>query len=86
MQQTQEQIALENWKKLNEPIEVIVALYGVPNDDEEVLSEQEAMQLFDTLKKQETMFTPHTGYYLFDVRIEGDRESGRILATAKWVA
>jgi len=67
-------------------IEIIVALYGVPNDEEEALSEQEAMRLFDTLKQQETMLTPHTGYYLHNVRIEGDRERGRILATAKWEA
>jgi hypothetical protein len=67
-------------------IEVTVALYGVPNDEEEVLSEEEAIKLFGILKAQESMPAPHYGYYLQNVQMEGDRKRGRIMATARWRA
>jgi hypothetical protein len=61
------------------PIEVTVAQYGVPNEHGEIMTEQDAMQLADQLRQQESM--PNS--MILNCRIEGDRESGKVFATFK---
>lgn len=59
----------------------IVATYGTSNLQGDILSHQAALQLFDQLRQQETVKVAVPGYHISDVRIEGDNEQGRIIAT-----
>lgn len=63
--------------------EAVVAVYGVPNEHGDVLSETAALHIFDQLRQQETVKAPVPGYRVVDSRIEGDRKSGAVYATFK---
>jgi hypothetical protein len=65
-------------------VQVIIAQYGIPNEQGQILTEQQALVLFDQLRQQETMPLDKVGYYIHSSRIEGDRKSGAIYATFKF--
>lgn len=65
-------------------IEAIVAVYGIPNANGDILTEQAALGLFDQLRQQaerKAQLPGLQGYHITDVRIEGDRTSGKVYAT-----
>lgn len=67
-----------------EKFEAIVLVYGIPDHDGQIVSEQAAMQLFDILRQQADMqaqMSGMQGYHIVDARIEGDREQGKVYAT-----
>lgn len=67
-----------------EKFEAIVLVYGVPDHNGQIVTEQAAMQLFDKLRQQADMQAQVQGvqgYHIVDTRIEGDREQGKVYAT-----
>lgn len=67
-----------------EMFEAIVLVYGVPDHNNQIVTEQAAMQIFDKLRQQADMqaqVAGMQGYHIVDCRIEGDREQGRVYAT-----
>jgi hypothetical protein len=65
-------------------IEAVIATYGTPTPNQGIISEEVAMQLWETLKGCEHQPLDYPGYYLEDVRIEGDRSEGKVVATFTW--
>lgn len=67
-----------------EKFEAIVLVYGVPDHNNLIVTEQAAMQLFDKLRQQanlQAQMSGMQGYHIVDTRIEGDREQGKVWAT-----
>ncbi len=64
--------------------EVTIAQYGVPNEHGYVLSHADAIKLFNQLREQETMPLDEVGYYLADVRMDGDAKTGLIRGVCKF--
>lgn len=65
-------------------IEAVLATYGTPTPNGGIISEEAAMKLWETLKGCEHGPRYPGGYYLEDVRIEGDRSGGKVVATFTW--
>lgn len=64
--------------------EAIVAVYGVPLANGDIWTEQAALDLFNQLWEQaekRAQLPGLQGYRITSVRMEGDQESGRVLAT-----
>lgn len=67
-----------------EKFEAIVLVYGVPDHDGQIVTEQAAMSLFDKLRQQadlQAQIPGMQGYHIVDTRIEGNREQGKVWAT-----
>lgn len=62
--------------------ETVVAIYGTVDIHGNLLTEQAAMDIFNQLSQQAGAQMPGMhGYRIVDVRIEGDREQGKVYAT-----
>lgn len=70
---------------MNNPntFEAVIAVYGVPDQNHNILTEHAALDLFDKLCQQAERHeqTLGNGYHLISTRIEGDREHGKVYAT-----
>ncbi len=65
--------------------DAIVAQYGIANEAGDMLTREAALQLFDTLRQQETMPLDKVSYYISDVRMEGNEKQGTIVATFTFI-
>ena len=70
---------------MNNPntFEAVMAVYGVPDQNDNILTERAALDLFDKLSQQAERHEQMrgNGYHLISARIEGDREHGKVYAT-----
>ena len=67
-----------------EKFEAIVLIYGIPDHNGQIVTEQAALQLFGKLRQQADMQAQVAGvqgYHIVDTRIEGGREQGKVYAT-----
>lgn len=69
--------------------EAIVAVYGIADRNGNVFTEQAALKLFDTIRRQAELqeeISGMPGYRVVSARMEGDRQQGKVFATFQALA
>lgn len=66
--------------------EAVIAQYGVPDENGDIMTEQAALSIFNYLKQQETVPLDIVGYSISHVYMEGNRERGKVIAIFQFEA